>query len=508
MDFERSTRVSVASQARELCKAALVLGAASLIATTATYAEAAQQPQLRWGGPGCTSRPALKQIVDDAFAAAPAGEFFGNGRGSGAPGYSVALSRQGCGVFRYAVGVRDMTTGRRMTPRVRQHIGSLTKMLNGVVSLRLAAAGAFGPQGLETPIDQFLTAEEITLLTVGNDPQAPRCPADIIALNRTTQVPEPITGLCPDFSQITLRQLLNGNHGLFDFLNEVDRNANGFFDIEEPVLGALLDFLGIPRLTLPPQTETAFDLLAAFGVLAHPNATIGGTDLIDFEVSFGNTGQTLLGIVAQRVSGLTYNQLLALAIPQPPGQPPMLSLTAPALTRPQVARQYLVTSNADLVGLPEDLFGLYPTLEIAGNPAIDVYDLGPFIGTNGGGGAGSVVATPNSYRRFFARLISGRLLNATEQQLFDSSFVTVAGLPGVEHGFGVFRFDDPAFGPGFAKSGRVTGSVCQFLHFERGTTTVVACRNSFDAFLRGTVPTSATPVADLARTLVGAVQDP
>ena len=69
-------------------------------------------------------------------------------------------------------------------------------------------------------------------------------------------------------------------------------------------------------------------------------------------------------------------------------------------------------------------------------------------------------------------------------------------------GFGVFRFDDPQFGLGFAKSGRVTGSACQVLHFTEPGSTVVTCRNSFDAFLAPPAPPTSTPSGDLARELI------
>ncbi|MEM7583745.1 MAG: serine hydrolase domain-containing protein [Acidobacteriota bacterium] len=462
-----------------------------------------------WGGADCVAPADLRQIVDDAAAAAPAGDFSVNGRGSGASGFSVALSQRGCGRFVYAVGQRDVERGWPMTRRTRQHIGSLTKALTGIIAVRLAAVGAFGAQGLDATVDRFLSAEDLTTLTVGRDPAAPACPADIVALNRLTGVPEPVSATCPNLSTVTLRQLLNGNHGMFDFVNEVDRDGNGFLETDEYALGALLDVLGVPRRTLPPGTDSAFELLAAYGLLAHPGATIGGTGLEDYERTFGTTGHTLFGIIAERVTGLTLDDLLAVAIPLCRSAPPMISLTAPPSPERGIARQYLVTSGADLVGLPEDLFGVYPQVDVAGNPAVNVYDLGPFIVTNSGGAAGSVVATPDAYRRTLRRLLTGRLLGRAAQHLFDASFQPITEMPGVFHGFGLFRFDDPEFGPGYAKSGRVTGSSCQALHFDDRVTTVVACKNGFDAFLGGSAPPSSTPVADLARALVrAAVEGP
>lgn len=455
-----------------------------------------------WGGPDCTPRAELRRVVDDAFAAAPAADIAGNGRGSGAPGYSVALSKHGCGVFLYGVGLRDVERGKPMNRRTLHHLGSLTKVLTGTLAIRLAVAGAFGPQGLEATVDQFFSAGEIDRLSFGDDPENPLCPADILAVNRVTGALEPAVGLCPDFSFITLRHLLNGNSGLYDFYNEVDRNFNGIPDAGEPPLGELFDALGVPRQVLPEGTETAFDFLVLNGVLASPSATPGGTSQADFELTFGTTGHTLFGFIAERVTGRTYNRLLRQAITAPLRTFRMLSLTAPPNPEGLISRQYLVTSGADQVGLPEDLFGIYPQVDVAGNPAINVYQLGSFLATAGGGAAGSVVATTGSYRTFFDAVATGRWLNAAERALFDGSFVPITEMPGVFHGFGVFRFDDPEFGPGFAKSGRVTGSACQLLHFAEPGSTVVACRNSFDAFLGPPAPPTSTPIGDLARELI------
>lgn len=479
----------------------VVLG---MFLTMVSSSAAARSPGGSWDDSVCSPRVALRQIVDDALAAAPAGTFFGNGRGSGAPGYSVALSREGCGTFAYAVGVRDLERGKPMRVGTRYHLGSLTKLLTTALILRLDGWHAFGPEGLETPVDQILSAEEIALLTIGSDAAAPHCPAEIASFDRVDGSPRSVLAGCPDFSQITLRHLLNGNHGLFDFLTEVDRNSNGILDSDEYALGSLFDALGVPRQSLPPGIDTSFDLLTELGVLSDPEAVIGGTGQADFESSFGNTGYTLLGIIAERVTGHSYDRLLRILV----GFPLRLSLRALA-TPPhpefQISRQYLITSGADLVGLPEDLFGAYPQTETAGNPAIDVYGLDAFIVTNSGGGAGAAVASPAAYRRFFNALIGGRLLGTASQGLFDEGFVPIDELPGVLHGFGLFQFVDPEFGPGFAKSGRVTGSVCQLLHFSETATTVVACRNSADAFLSAPNPPSATPVGDLARQLVRSV---
>ncbi len=483
---------------------ATVIGTVAMASILWAVAPAGADPPSRpWGGSECPARSDLRHIVDVAFAASPPADASGNGRGSGAPGYSVALSKDGCGTFLYAVGKRNVEDGKAMNVRVRHHLGSLTKLLSASLILRLDRLGAFGTEGIETPVDQLLSPEDLAALSLGTDASQPLCPADILAIDRSTGALAPVSAQCPDFSRITLRHLLNGNHGLFDFITEVDRNANGVLDSDELALASLFEVLGLPRQTLPEGASGSLDLLVASGVLANPNAVIGGHGLADFESSFGNTGYTLLGVIAERITGWPYQRLLRVLIGAPL-RLPMRSLEAPPDPEGLIARQYLVTSGAESVGLPEDLFGAYPLTEIAGNPAVNVYELDAFAITNSAGGAGAAVMAPGAYGQFFRALLDGELLSSEAQERFDDGFITIDELPGVLHGFGVFRFEDPEFGPGYAKSGRVTGSVCQLLHFTDLTVTVVACRNSADAFLIPPSPPSATPVADLARELVRA----
>ena len=480
-----------------------ILSLSTLVLAGVARAQATDLEPLRWHGTDCPSRATLRAAVDEAWAATPAGDLFED-RGSGAAGYSVAVSRRGCGRFRYAVGVRDLATQRAMTPRTPQHLGSLTKALTAALILRLDAAGSLGPNGLGTPIDLLLSPEDLARLTLGDDPSQPLCPAEILSVDRLTGEPRTVVAECPDFSGITVRHLLDGNHGLLDFLNEIDRDRNGILDSDQIALGSLFEVLGIPARPLPPEVDSAFELLSVLGLLADPDAQPGGTSLADFEPSFGNSGYTLLGILAERATGRPLGSLLRSVVAAPLGLHLRL-LTTPHPNGP-IAHQYLVTSGADGVGLPEDLFGVYPQVEIAGHPAVDVYDLDAFAITQGAGGGGAVVMSPGGYLRFFEALVGGQLLEPSAQALFEGDFAAPDELPGVEHGFGVFRFIDPEFGPGFAKSGRVTGAVCQLLHFTDLETTVVACRNSADAFLGGALPPSSVSVGELARELVRRAQ--
>ncbi len=115
-----------------------------LLLATAVAAPAAAQP---WGGEGCTPAADLRALVDAALAASPSGPFFGDGRGSGAPGYSAAVVSDDCGVFAYAAGDRWLTPRRPMQTATRHHLGSLTKPVTAALTMMLADEGAFGPEG-------------------------------------------------------------------------------------------------------------------------------------------------------------------------------------------------------------------------------------------------------------------------------------------------------------------------------------------------------------------------
>ena len=307
---------------------------------------------------------------------------------------------------------------------------------------------------------------------------------------------------CAKLKKITLRQLLNGNHGLLDFVNEVDRNANGFVDNIEFLLGDFVEALGVEPLPAPDADE-GFEVLAATGLLQAPGARRGGRRLVDFEVSFGNTGYQLLGLALERASGKSYDELVEEHLTGPLGLGTM-SLATAAPKRPAkggLASEYAITSGAadsEFDGLDETLFGVYPLTEVNGHPAVDIFDVGPLVFSNGGGAAGALAAAPEDYARFFHALVTGELLSEASQALFEDGFVQVEDLV-FEHGFGLFR-SSGALGTTLSKGGQTAGSCCQTIHAlaDQGGNgvTAVVCRNSFDLFLpNGATGASATSVA-------------
>lgn len=488
-----------------------------LLASLTLPAAAGDTSGTAWSGAGCACEDDLRQLVDAAFAAAPAAEVLMNGNGPGAAGFAVAVLHPECGVFLYSVGLRDVENQEPMLNATRNHIASMTKPVTTAIVLGLADAGLLGPQGLDASVDLFFSPQEIHALTVGADPFAPpKCPDVFQTPDKLTRDPELGFGLCPDFSQRTVRDLLTGNHGLWDSYNELDRNFNLFPESNDYVFDSLFSFIGLPHDSLPPGTDDAFDLLSALGVLANPNATIGGDTLEDFEISFGNTGFALLGLIAERVSGLSYDQLAGQFVTGPLALDPMNVLDAVPVPEGDIARQYTLTTGSGLflIPLPEDLFGVYPQTSINGNPAINVYDLDAFIATNGGGGGGALVTTARGYVRFFDALVTGGLLSPAGQAAFDGAFVPVViPVPGFDlsHGFGVFREPVAGLGTVFRKGGSTAGTESEALHSDVAAggngVTVVVCRNSDDLFLPNAgVPATAGDVEDLAEDLARAAR--
>ncbi len=443
-----------------------------------------------WGGEGCGDEAALRGIVDNALVAAPAG----GGRGSGAPGYSVAVEHDGCGVFAYANGLRRLQGAKPNQVSTRQHIGSMTKPVATALTLMLAEEGLLGRRGIDAKVAGFFTKAERQALTKGTGSEA-LCPATVLVLDRELDEFVQVRAKCPKLKKITIRQLLNGNHGLWDFVNEVDRNGNGFTDVVDYLLGDLLDALGLERLPVPDVDEP-FEVLSALGLLKANGARRGGTRQRDFEASFGNSGYQLVGLILERASGKSFDELVEERIVEPLGLAPMeLALSVPRRLG-KLASQYAIATGAT-DGIDENLLGAYPLVDINGHPALDTFDAGPILFSNGGGAAGALTATPESYARFFHSLVTGSLLSAEAQALLEAGFLPVQGTL-FEHGFALFRVSG-TLGTLLSKGGTTVGTNCNTLHSLEGSNggngvTAVVCRNSLDLFVGPQFGTASTSI--------------
>lgn len=419
-----------------------------------------------WAGPGCIPKESLRSIVDEAFGGEPK-----------VAGMSVGLYKPGCGTFLRTRGKRDVVRGKRMTPSTKMHIGSLTKLVTTTLTLTALEQGLFGPFGLDTPVSNFFTEEELTKLTTNCSDSF-----EIFAEDRETGALVPALGICPDFTKVTLRHLLNANDGLRHF-EELDVNMNGVRDSDERPVGNWLRAVGIPTFDpLARQPRDAFDVLDILDIYRHETAIIGGNTPQDFPPSHGNTGYELLGIILERVTKQSYNTLVKRHITKPLRVDSMILLTAVPSTSlensEQISRMYFdITGASNIPPLTEDTNGVYPVVDIRGRPAVDVYDLDSFAIMNGAGGAGGLVADMKSYLKFFGKLIAGGLLSPSMQTVFDKSFVET-GIGSVAHGFGVFRIEDPESGGiVFERSGATLGSRCLAEHAATSNVTTVVCVN-------------------------------
>jgi hypothetical protein len=314
----------------------------------------------------------------------------------------------------------------------------MTKLVVMAVMLRLEETGWFAPLGLDTPIDRLLTSAQIKSLTVGDDAAHPHCPGATYLLNRATRNFEFTKYSCPDLSQVTLRNLMLSNHGMYDFVNEVllpdgsDPIGNSWYYDYYKSLGQ--------KLTPHPDVATGFGQLAAYGLKRNKQAAIGGNVFHrDLEPSFGNTGFQLVGVILEQRTGKTLDQLIKTWVTQPLGIEDM-SLYLRADSRSGIANGYDM-----YVGDPP--FGdFYPLDEFHGYWALNTLSFGRGLpaNINFAGGAGSLVATPRSYAVFLRALVEGGLLGARAQQELNSSFISISDFDSGDpfhfaNGFGLLR---------------------------------------------------------------------
>ncbi len=439
-------------------------------------------------GSGCASAESLRAIVDQGF-------------NTGQPpvaGISVAVLKPGCGTLLHVQGKRDVVAGKDMTTTTRMHIASLTKPVTGALILKVLTHWApHDPDAfLNTPVSDFFSTAELQQLTSNCSDSF-----QINATDRETGALAPTVGLCPDFSAITLWHLIRAHSGLISS-EELDVNQNGLTDAQDYVLGNWLRAVGIP--TFPPFAEptTAFGVLDVHNMYRHSTATIGGNAATDFPASLGNTEYELLGIILERITGLSYNSLAQFFITDPLGLDRMILLptipSAQVENRRQISRAYM-----DIKGVPAPLTedangGVYPVVQLrGGRPGVDLYELDSWSMDNGAGGAGALAASMKTYATFFGKFIGGGLLSPSMQQFFNEGFVEIGFGPTVTYGFGVQRSDGiPIEGLGtlFQKTGALFGTYCITLHSTGSKATIVACVNQRD-IAEGQVPSLVNGVA-------------
>jgi CubicO group peptidase (beta-lactamase class C family) len=391
-----------------------------------------------WGGPLCPSATEMRTLVD-TFLATPNPNF--EGLGPTIPGTSISWSSPECGFFNYAAGLRNVENKKKLTPATLMGIASMTKPIIAAITLKLNDAGAFGPNGLDTPVDQLLRPNQIMDLTVGGNPLEPRCPGVTLLFNRDTFAVEFTSFSCPDFSRITLRNLMLANHGMYDFLNEV-LLPNGNSQHADAVYFDALQLLGLNPLR-PVSSASGYDQLNAYGLKASNTAEVGGTSAKDFEISFGNTGFQLLGIVLAERTGKSLDELIQTMIVEPLGIDPMRTYVD------SVTQQSLVADNYDVyTGDPViEQTGIYPITNLNGHTAVNTlnFGLGEPANINLAGGAGGLIANPKSYRAFLDAFVNGGLLSSAAQSDLNNSYIVIPDLSNstvtVSNGFGILKIE-------------------------------------------------------------------
>lgn len=421
------------------------------------------QPLGNWGGPLCPSATQLRNLVD-VFLATPNPNF--PGLGSSIPGTSVSWSSPYCGTLTYAAGLQNLENNKRLTPATLMGIASMTKPIIAAITLKLNEEGAFGPDGLDTPINQLLTTHQMIALTVGEEPLNPRCPGITFLGNRETLNFDFTSFECPDLSRITLRNLMLSNHGMYDFLNEV-LLPDGNWQYDQSVFFELYELLGFDPVP-PGNSKKGLDYMKAYGLKATNTGAIGGNSVRDFEISFGNTGFQLLGIILENRTGKSLEDLVQTLIVAPLGIDPILPYVDPNTKANPIADNYDIYTGEPLI----EQTGVYPLVNLNGHTALNTRSLGLGVpgNINLAGGAASLIANPKSYRVFLDALVNGRLLDSKAQKEFDESFVLIPDLSNtvvsVSNGFGIIKLELRGF-PGlgsvdiYQHTGRLPGILCQ-----------------------------------------------
>lgn len=394
------------------------------------------RPEGNWGGPLCPSASEMRALVDE-FLATPNPNF--QGLGSTIPGTSVSWNSPECGTFNYAAGLRNVESNAKLTPATLMGIASLTKPIIAAIALKLNDTGAFGPNGLDTPIDQLLTHDQIIHLTVGEKLLEPRCPGFTFLFNRDTFAFDFVSFSCPDLSSITLRDLMRSNHGLYDFLNEV-LLPNGNSQYSDGVYFDLLQLLGLDPLP-PVSSSNGFDYLKAYGLKASNSAVVGGNGGRDFELSLGNTGFQLLGIILEQRTSKSLDELIETTIVKPLGIDPI------SIYVDSNAQQSLVGDNYDVfTGEPLiEQTGIYPLVNLNGHAAVNTlsFGLGKPGNINLAGGAGGLIANPKSYRAFLEAFVNGGLLSPAAQSELNNSYIDIPDFSTsdvtISNGFGIIK---------------------------------------------------------------------
>ncbi|MEV4738926.1 serine hydrolase domain-containing protein [Streptomyces sp. NPDC049555] len=238
----------------------------------------------------------------------------------------------------------------------------------------------------------------------------------------TDPVEKWLPGHVPNGRAITLRMLLNHTSGLFDYTEDAT--------LWPSVLGK------------DRRSWTSAQLLAV-GVQHDPLFAPGA------KWSYSNTNYAAVGAVLEKVTGTSLADLVRDRIARPLGLQHTYFATDPAW-HGRHARGYEPDETHMPPGVPAEVRD-YAGAHRAGH--VDVSDNNP----SWAGAAGAVVSTAHDWARFYAALMSGKVLPAAQLAQMRTTVPTAPGRPdGPGYGLGIFTATTPC-GTVWAHEGGIPG---------------------------------------------------
>jgi D-alanyl-D-alanine carboxypeptidase len=313
--------------------------------------------------------PTLAKAMDQLVAA-------------GVPGV-VVLARNGDQTVRLSRGYANLATKTVLRPAHRFRIGSLTKSYVATVVLQLAGEGKLT---LDDSVERWLP------------------------------------GLVPNGGNITVRQLLGHQSGLYDYIADPR--------VLKPYLNGNASYYWAPRSLVK---------LA----VSHPPLFAPGTG-----VSYSSTGYVLLGLIVQAAAGDSLATELSRRIFEPLGLHATTFPTTGRIAGPH-AHGYLVVPKKPL----QDVTAISPSYYWA---------------------AGNIVSTADDIARFYQALLGGRLLDPS---LLSTMETTAADPRGNLWGLGLGTGQSPC-GEFWGHDGAVPGYNSIAYNSKDGTKQLVVLVNS------------------------------
>ncbi|MGM1063940.1 serine hydrolase domain-containing protein [Saccharothrix sp. Mg75] len=290
------------------------------------------------------------------------------------PGALAAVRDRRGRTQHYTAGVGDLGTGGRVPTNGRVRIGSASKMFTSVVVLQLVGEGRVE---LDASIETYL--------------------------------PGLVRGKGVDAGRITVRQLLQHDSGLPDHTGSMFRSA--------------ADFLAYRHVYLDPR-----ELLDLANAREDGRAAGGGW-------SYSNTNYLLAGLIAQRVTGRPFDELVTTRV---------------------VQRIGLRDTYAPAVG-EQDVRGRHPRgyqRDPATGELVDFTRMDP----GWGWAAGHLVSTPGDLNTFLRALLGGELLEPAQLAQLRTTIPTdPESEAGPGYGLGVFSMPLSCGGVAWGHGGDIPG---------------------------------------------------